>query len=185
MKVTGDIQHRIWKVKIHEKGEICIVSPQSFQHVPEKPLFITYSAVHYCQAERSSLIQMDIPEIQGWGKQTYKVLTVLERVQNHKEAQNMNLCSNYFIVQLINNTFRWTGSKKCTTFYRWELSGDERSFSTQEKGSRIQVPSKKKKTSWILVKNPKGAQTRNKGHDLRTLSVPSKIAKLKINSYKF
>ena len=42
-----------------------------------------------------------------------------------------------------------------------------------------------RKTSCILVKNPKGAQTRNKGHALRTLSVPTKIAKLKINSYKF
>ena len=54
------------------------------------------------------------------------------------------------------------------------MSGDERSFSTQEKGSWIQLPSKKKKTSWILVKSAKGAQTRNKGRDLRTLSVPTR-----------
>ena len=78
------------------------MSPQSFQHVPEKPLSIADSAAHNCQAERSSPTQMDIQEIQGWGKQTFKVLTVLQRVQLHKEAQNMNICSNYVIVQLLN-----------------------------------------------------------------------------------
>ena len=77
------------------------MSPQSFQRVPEKPLSITCSAAYYCQAERSSPTQMDIPEIQGWGKQTCKVLTVLERLKNHKESQNINICSNYVIVQLL------------------------------------------------------------------------------------